>query len=350
MQHTTYIDEAGNTGQNLNNDNQQFFVLAAVSLEKQRIPEYLGILNEQFDKYREATEKEIKARNWTNVTRKAAGLQTIIEGIAVAHNDISVCIIEKRFMAAAMVVDQFFDPYYNDFPDNKWIEDKQSKVEAVNYFYNLLDDKVIFDLWSTLTDTDAEKIENILDSILGVTTEPVYRKLLEGARKHLDRLVADYNHQRKDAPYTQKVFRSPSITSFANLGNMIVPFLRAYNSTSDIVFDSVYGFNKGFEHIEKTFTNFASGSDIILPHGEVIYSWKDQITGFSVADSKEEKGLQFAEIVASSLFMLCKRIQAGTDKLTSYDSFLLALMITLLRCDSLNLVVSQAFRKSLARR
>lgn len=104
----TYIDEAGQTGSDIMSTDQPIFVMAGVMLDAKQEQVILKTLDEQFNLYKEATETEIKGSSWSKVPKKSIALQTIIEEIVRQNGDISIIIFEKRFMAGAMIVDNFF--------------------------------------------------------------------------------------------------------------------------------------------------------------------------------------------------------------------------------------------------
>ena len=64
--------------------------------------------------------------------------------------------------------------------------------------------------------------------------------------------------------------------------------------------------------------------NIVLEPGKVLSNW-NCIRGFDVADSKKEKALQFADIIASSVyFMLLSKKEGRT--LNSYELYIESLL------------------------
>ncbi len=106
-QFTTYIDEAGNTGDNLIDHQQPFYVMAAVSVPDDKKTVMELILHEKFESVREIEEKEIKGTKWVKATNKQPALKNIIYDLLDNGGDIHIAIVEKRFMIAGMAVNTF---------------------------------------------------------------------------------------------------------------------------------------------------------------------------------------------------------------------------------------------------
>ena len=78
MLYNTYIDESGNTGNNLVDSTQKYFALAAVSIPQTKEASILSYIQVKFDSVKEIGETEIKAARWIRVSKKSLILKSIL--------------------------------------------------------------------------------------------------------------------------------------------------------------------------------------------------------------------------------------------------------------------------------
>ena len=79
MEYETYIDESGNTGNDLMNNSQKFFCLSAVSIPLSQAESLEKYIQREFESVKEKGEKEIKATRWIKNDKKNKVLQDIIK-------------------------------------------------------------------------------------------------------------------------------------------------------------------------------------------------------------------------------------------------------------------------------
>lgn len=339
----TFIDEAGNTGSDLKQEKQPFFVLSAITLAEENMKVILDELESQFANNKEKEEVEIKAAKWSKSAKKAKALQNIIEKLITSGGHISVVIIEKRHMISAMIVDSFFDPVYNDIKDYKWINNTDEKIKAVNYFYATLSDDIVYELWDSIQELNEENLRNIVDTIAKAIDDKEYISLLQGAYNHIPALIngLDLTEYADRNGFNNSAIRSPNYTAFPCVMNSVILHCRALQKKTSIVFDDAVEFNHSYEHIYSIFSRM--NSDIPTPNG-ILYSWKD-VERFYVSKSENEKGLQMADIVSSSVNQLMVKT-LNEAKISNYDLFNAALLMLLDReYKSVWYVVSTQFYK-----
>lgn len=323
-----YIDEAGNTGADIMIKNQPVFVLAGVMLDEQKEHIVLQKMETIFQMHREQEELEIKGKSWSRTAKKASALQAIIEEIFAQKGDIAIVIVEKRFMAGAMVVDNFFDYVYNDVQDLKWVNCREAKIQGANYYYEHLTDELASKVWSLFKEKQSpEDFRLIIDELLLVTDDNEYKVLLEGAKPHVEDLVNDlYKQSSVNTPLENiptKVMRAPNFSTFNQLINMFIPLCYASNSTAKLIIDEQHQFEESYRRLFDIFCNIKIPAIQLGPNFEdVIYSWNNVVTDLSIGNSQEEKGLQLADIVASSINSLMLKAQkGGMNKFLELDLF-----------------------------
>ena len=339
----TFIDEAGNTGGDLIQKEQPFFVLSAITLTKENLSIILNELESQFTQNKEKEEVEIKAVKWSKSSKKAKALQCIIEKLIISDGHISVVVIEKRYMISAMIVDSFFDPEYNDIKDYKWLNDTDEKIKAVNYFYSNLSGDIVHSLWNSIQTLNEVDMRNIIDKIIESTNNNEYVALLRGVCSHIHLLISglDLTDYADENGFSNSTLRSPNYTAFPAVMNPVISYCRALKRKTTIIFDSAQGFNQSYNYIYSLFSRM--DMDVPTPNG-VLYSWKD-VTNFCVSKSEDEKGLQIADIVSSSMNQLMMKTLNG-KAISEYDLFNAALLMLLdKKYKSVWYVVSTQFYK-----
>lgn len=341
----TFIDEAGNTGSDLKQSNQPFFILSAITLLEEKTDEVITELKSQFSQNKEKEEVEIKAVNWAKSAKKAKALQNIIEKFLFSDGHIAIVIIEKRYMISAMIVDCYFDPEYNDIKDFKWINDSSEKNKAVNYFYTHLTDPIVYKLWDSIKMLDKEMLECILDIIIEAIDNNEYIALLNGARNHINELVnsLDLEDYAKKYEFNNSAIRSPNYTALLPLMNCVITHCRALKRDTSIVYDSAVEFNQSYQHLYNIFTQISI--DIPTPNGPIL-TWKENVKELAFSNSKTDEGLQIADIISSSVNQLMMKA-LNKKPITDYDLFNIALILALEKTyKSVWYVVSTKFYKS----
>ena len=347
----TYIDEAGQTGSDIMSKAQPIFVMAGVMLNAKQEQVILETLDEQFNSCKEATETEIKGSSWSKVPKKSIALQTIIEEILRQNGKISIIIFEKRFMAGPMIVDYFFDYVYNDIEDRKWVNCRDAKIKGANYYYEHLSDELAAKVWDLFrTPQPPEAFGPVIEELLRITDNAEYRSLLEGAKSHIEELVnALYGPHTVSTPLdsiSDSTKRAPNFSGFNRLVEMLVPHCLMSGQTTELIVDNQHQFEQAYRCL---FDLFRGIQKPVIPLGpkpdQCLYSWNGVVTGLSHADSKVEKGLQLADIVASSVNSMMLKTQRGDiSKFLELDLYNMALLHSLdSACHTVHYVVSKPF-------
>lgn len=347
----TYIDEAGQTGSDIMSASQPIFVMAGVMLNNEQESAVLQKLDEQFNLCKEDAETEIKGSSWSKSAKKAIALQTIIEEILQQHGKISIIIFEKRFMAGAMIVDNFFDYVYNDIEDLKWVNCRDAKIEGANYFAERLNDELAGKVWDLFRKPQpTEAFGPVIDELLRITDNTEYRALLEGAKPHIAELVNDlYGSHRVSTPLdsiSDSTKRAPNFSGFSRLVEMLIPHCLMNGQTTELIVDNQHQFESAYRCL---FDLFQRIQEPVTPLGpnpdQFLYSWKGVVLRLSHADSKVEKGLQLADIVASSVNSLMLKTQNDDkSKFLELDLFNMTLLhILATECHTVHYVVSNTF-------
>ena len=315
----TYIDESGNTGDNLTDKNQKFFVLAAISIPSLVANSLQTSIDTLFKSVKEKEETEIKATKWLRSPKKNAVLKSILEKLIDSGCNFSVVLVEKRYMVTSLIVDDFLDGAYNDIEDYTWCNDHDEKVKASQYFYKILNDSDIDIIANAFTHPTLEAMRNSLDIVLDKTQEPRYRMMLQGC--HIDELFQDdLNLVEDTTEMSHGAVRSPNYTAFSALGTIIANQCKRNKSNTDVVFDSCLLCNDAYKHLVGLFQRMKSNEIIESMLG--IFPWTNIINNFEVSNSKNNPLLQTADIVATSVLKTTERI-FNDEPLQDYDNYMI---------------------------
>lgn len=348
-----FIDESGNTGSDIMIKNQPVFVLAGVMLDSRQEQFVLQRMQEIFEQIKEKEELEIKAAKWCRSPKKAYALETILNEILVQNGTIAVVIFEKRFMAGAMVIDNFFDYVYNDIVDRKWVNCREAKIQGADYFYERMNDELATKVWDLFREPKSpEKFECIIDELLLVTDNKEYRALLQGAKSHIPELVADlFPSASIMSPLeglSPKTMRAPNFSAFNRLVDMFIPVCHLSGQKAEIIVDEQRQFENAYKKLFDIFSNIKYPYIPLGPNiDDCIFSWKDAISKVSIGNSINDKGVQLADIVASSINSLMLKAHFGDiDSFLELDLFNIALLQTLDKtCHTVHYVASKSFFK-----
>lgn len=333
----TFIDESGNTGDNLLDKNQQFFTLAAVSIPSSKLSEIEDIVNVEFSNVKEKDEKEIKTTKWLKSSVKRDALRNILMRMKDAECDFSAVFIEKRFMIAALCVEEFLDGAYNDNEDYTWCNSKEEKKVAAQYFYNILVEDDCEVIAPAFSKPSLEDVHKVINRLMDKTLDERYLSMLKGC--HVENLYRDelnvYNNIQRGSC---KQVHSPNYVAFSALGMEVVEYCRQKGYQTEIIFDNCFQINDAYKYIFELFENMKNDSFVEAYLG--IYSWKSYVTGFKIEDSKKSFLLQTADIIATSVLKTLEKVFTN-KQLNTYDNFIISFIHEKDMKNSINLIMDK---------
>lgn len=339
MKCTTFIDESGNTGDDLNSKDQKFFVLGAVTLPDSAFKNCSSVFDTVFNDVCEIGETEIKATNWVRSKKKRDAMQAILNCIMSYGASFSLILIEKRFMISAIIVDNFLDGAYNDIDDYTWVNDFDEKKKAAQYFYKLLPDEEVQLIFEAFRKPEFKALSLALQKVISYTKEPRYLKMLKGCVNHLQELYND-DVAVSSSFAVAGVSRSPNYTAFSALGCIIAKQCRAAGNTTEILFDHCNLVDQSYADLYKTFSNMAV--DSCVEQLTKLISWKNLIIGFRVSNSKSVNLLQTADIFATSSLKTLRKVFGDDNSVwTDYDDYIKRIITCLLAQDSFTYVMAE---------
>jgi hypothetical protein len=137
----TYIDESGNSGKNLLDWEQPFFTLGAVLLDDSKLNEATKFISKIPNNFKNE-QGEIKGNNIACYNQSLA-IEFLSEFLPQNADMFFFSVLEKKFMIAGQIVENFFDYVYNDNTDVSWSHKSDKKINLANFFYDNLSNNTI---------------------------------------------------------------------------------------------------------------------------------------------------------------------------------------------------------------
>lgn len=311
--YTVYIDEAGNTGYDIWNTVQPYFVLAGVAVDDRNAETLGNFISREFLSNKTNTEKEFKTKTWLKTTRKRNSLFRMLDKVNELSQGVYVVMMEKRYMAAAKIVDDILDPAYNDALDYSILRDRQVLQGLANYFYDTFDDEIL-EISRLLQTPTTPNVEKAINLILGQDIDENIRKMVEGAKSHINEWADNSVNKVTNEGLRKNILRSPNYTCFAQLGNMVAKDFKNRKREVSFVFDEASMCDKEFRELYNRFQNIKD-SNFLKEIG--LESWKDVISSFATAKSHNTPCVQAADLIATST----KNVLMKMDNQVSYNKY-----------------------------
>ena len=188
---------------------------------------------------------------------------------------------------------------------------------TAKYYYDILSDSDIGVVCKAFDSPSADTYTDAIQILKAHAYDNSWRDMLDCSLNHIPDLLEEGGLQDENDGLSNKAAHSPNLTAYHSLMNCHVKELERQDSSSFIIFDHCKQCDKDFEVVYKWMKKMKG--NIVLAPGKILSNW-NCIKGFDVADSKKEKALQFADIIASSVyFMLLSKKEGKT--LNSYEQY-----------------------------
>lgn len=340
---TFYMDESGNTGDDLVGSDQSFFTLGGLGINNRRqngISRGIEKIKKDYN-----LNFELKAKKLLG-TKYEPAIPEMVE-CAMREDTIPFfTILEKRFMVAARIIENYFDPAYNQNTDNSWTFPLPIKNSLANHFYETLSSRTINATSLAMQKGTPDKVKEAYNLILDETKDEWIRKILSGAKNGLDELGDQIAQSRVDNPDSVPggVLYSPNYTVYFEHLNKLEHLLRQRGASADIVFDSSRQYNQHFRTLFQRLKNL-SESKLHFPQTTLYFGFKN-LEKFNHKDSASCGPLQLADLIVSSISGFFKKLQIndGPWRFTSSEEFWLAFIFILMENNFGNWVMSDRLK------
>lgn len=332
---TVFLDESGNTGSDLANPEQPIFAFAAIGVDGGQFTRIETGISRLKKKWVIPERQELKGAAILKGRRRPI-VKEVLE-LLLKDAVLFVEIVEKRFAICTYLVDDLFDPVYNEKCDNSWTFPRPEKPAIAELFYENLSEKTLRAAANFFRTGKAliPVFEGILHEIRKVSSSIPATKLLTGARPHLNELssvVASVTQKNDEIGVAKGVAQSPNFFSYCDLINKTENFYRRRRKTVEVVFDSAPQFNRSFANYFERLKS-ARPTIVHFPGKERFVLGYKAIQKFATGSSEDIVLLQCCDLLATGVAQAVQ--EAGSGKFSGDETgrAMLSLPIELLRSE-----------------
>ncbi|MDD4439099.1 MAG: DUF3800 domain-containing protein [Tissierellia bacterium] len=327
-----YVDESGNSGKNLIDKKQPFFSMGCVILNDSKLNDVKKYLDNIPNSFRDE-HGEIKGNNIACYDQ-ALALQIISEFIPEISEVFFFSVLEKRFMIAGQIVENFFDYVYNDKTDVSWTYKSKKKIKLANFFYDTLSDETLESIHIAFLAANSEQIKKtfnqIITEIKGIDYEFDLVSTMLGAEKHIESLaisLSGVNAKNSIAKGVPKhTINTPNVTTFFELIGRVEKFLEYNKQEAKLVFDNSEQYNKVFNELITKMIK-ALRKKVPISAQENFQAGFRYLIDYEVKESKDSLGLQLSDLLTSIInHVFSKIIYKQDDQLTKEDILLTSIV------------------------
>ena len=349
VQYHFYIDEAGHTGDDLIKSDQLFFTMGALGIPIKDAPVIEAMVETLKEKHR--IDFELKGKKL--IGSKFEPIIPEIFNELFSTNFLPVfTVLEKRFMIAGKIIENLFDPAYNDNTDNSWTFPIPQKAQAANYFYNTLSQSTIEVTSIAMQKGKLTDIKHAYDLICRETRNRKYNKILKGAEVHLSELSDILIAMAQDNPNQAKgpVLNSPNYTIYYEHLNKIEHLLRQRKVKGNLIFDSSREFNEPFGKLFQQLKTIKKKTKMEFPD-QTLYFGFTNLMSFDHKDSKETIFIQLADILATAVNSFFRKLERHDSlwSINKNDEFWIGYIYILLDHNFGNWIISDQLKKKYGR-
>ena len=315
--HLAFIDESGNAGDYLLDD-QSIFCIVGIVVRESRVQQLSELFRQLKFDYGFSPDQEVKGarliRNRNSTLVKKACELVLTEGLPVVAT-----VVERRFMICALIVQDFFDPVYNPFVNDAWTFDLEIQRELADHFYDHLSEGTIALAGRALVRGDTADLEELQVRVRSdLSMHPRLKGLdIVGTLSGLDDFVQELGNAIRESREPQGlplrlgrgVARSPNVVAYLDIINTLESIYGRGDTVVDLVFDSSRQFNQSFSdwlNVRKD----APPVSVVFPGRTPLIIGFRSLATFSATDSRDAPLLQCADCFAAGIrhvFELCSR-------------------------------------------
>ena len=313
-----YIDESGNTGDlvmtqdNLNFSSQEYFTLACIGLEDEKLIDLENYIKELKKKYK-IQNKELKFGKIKHIFGKKIGF--ILELLKYIEEDskILIEIINKKYIIATNIVNCLINPPY--FQPNKSIEEeKQLHLLLAQWVYDYVPNTFFIDFSNIARNPSKEGLEKLFNNLKRIANES-NNEMSASVLGHIEESMDDYNLMQKKVKNNENMREAytyflplpddnkrgeligilPHIASFTNLHARLNYLHNNDLSSITIIHDNHAHFDEIIKYYHQTATDDKNDKNRLYEMADFRFN---TITDLEFQDDKNQIGLQIADIFA----------------------------------------------------
>ncbi len=324
-----FIDESGNTGDDLLNLDQPIFALVGVGVDAKAERKVKSAIVNLRKKYCIAKGQELKGQRLLR-GRKKWLIKDLADAIFQSDGMVFLVLVEKRFNVCSFIVDDLFDPAYNDNCDNSWTHFRPEKIQIAEIFYDHLSGETLRLAAQFLRSGQGitELFERLLHELRSVNYSIPLAQTVSGVRSHLEHLsavVASISGANQDIEVASGVMNSPNYFSFFDLMNKAEFFYSQRRARARLIFDSARQFDESFAAAFRRLKRARRAVLYERPGSIPFILGYRAIRDFTTASSNRTPLLQCGDLLATGIAQTVKKINAGGSPEDQVDFALLGL-------------------------
>lgn len=297
-----YIDESGNSGLKLTDDNQPIYSCAGAWINDSDELGLLDLLNKAKKKFN-IQSKDIKGSDLVQHRPGRKAIEFFAQSLTDSSSYVTMIIVHKKFLRAGLIIEDCLDTAYNDHHNitNKWTWPGEHKKQAAEEIAYAVDDQTLTDWWMARTGKNAEKLQ--------AATSSVAQQLInQDGGSEIGSLLDGFKAERcLAAELTEKTLSdglSPNLIAFNTIIQCINQLATNLNIKNiELVHDQQRQFEGSFAEYANLTLNL-SGSPkkptiFPFPNGQTVAYGIDVFKAIVFEDSKKTAGLQIADCFAA---------------------------------------------------
>ena len=330
-----YLDESGNDGDNLTNKDQPLFTFGGICIDVSKEKEIKDEIKFLREKYKIQNTQELKTKSLYN-TKNGPIIEEIFNALLKANCLFFFSLIEKRFMICGRIIEDLFDPVYNNKTDNSWTHPSKLKTDLANFFYDNLSEETLEISAKAFQKGNVDDIKKAYHLICGDIKYKIFDfdviSILEGAETHItelseDKIGAEELHI-KNFGSRAGVLNSPNYASYTDIINRMEYFFSGFkHSGTNVIFDNSRQYNTGSSAHLDLMKKAKSGAIYLPEKVPFLFGFKE-IGAFSTDSSENNILLQCADLFIASIKNVYLKILDENNSYSRLDKLILGLIFT----------------------
>jgi hypothetical protein len=288
-----FCDEAGNTGSNIADLRQPVHVLGGWMVQDSNVPAFEAFISGQ-----RTSGSELKATHILNRPEGWTWGAEFLKGLAKTGGVPFFVLLEKRYAAAAKMIEFFLNPSTNPLIMESFTRDADAKQEIAERIY-AMQDSILMNFARAYHTRDRAGIVEVYGSLVRALDDrdADLAEWFRGAETNLDKIIALELGQNR-------AIRSMNLPVFFSTISMLESLGRNKGMTSiEVVHDETPEFSSSFD---RAFDLLKNGSDqsVMLDNGAEYHGRLRILKSLRFAVSHESAGIQAAEVLIGGLFRM----------------------------------------------
>ncbi|MDQ7084618.1 MAG: DUF3800 domain-containing protein [Sulfurovum sp.] len=197
-----YIDESGNTGdlimteENLNFSSQEYFTLACIGIEDEKLDDLESKINELKKKYK-IQNKELKFGKTKHIFGKKIGFVLELLKLIEEDSKILIEIVDKKYSISTNIVNCLINPPY--YQSEQSIEDKKHlHLILAQWVYKFVPNEFFINFSNISRTPSKEGLDKLFQDLLKII-EKTDNEMSTGMLGHLKESIDDYEIMKKES-------------------------------------------------------------------------------------------------------------------------------------------------------